>query len=150
MAADCRLIVRCSQGHVNMVELVAVVPDAMGFPHYLVTERAVTNLFTLIHERPPHFDPPVPELAPNADLADAVLLQTTVQMLSLLADIARGLEHIHCLPLAHRDLSAKNVLLRLQGYNLVAMLTDLGAAKDLRGRLTNNTLQPGAEVLLSG
>ena len=57
---------------------------------------------------------------------------------SLLADVARGLLHLHTHnpPIVHRDLSARNVLLT---SSLVAKISDLGNA-----RIIN--LQPGQLV----
>ena len=52
--------------------------------------------------------------------------------LSILHDVAEGLNYLHSYPVIHRDLSPNNVLLKLQPLFPVAKIADLGVAKILK------------------
>ena len=61
--------------------------------------------------------------------------------LSILVDIAQGLEFLHAQGIVHRDLSSNNVLLTRQ---LVAKIADLGVAKVIEGnKMMTQTQTPG-------
>ena len=62
--------------------------------------------------------------------------------LSILVDIAQGLEFLHGQDIIHRDLSSNNVLLTKRG--LVAKISDLGVAKVIQqNKMKTQTQTPG-------
>ena len=61
--------------------------------------------------------------------------------LSMLVDVAQGLEFLHAQDIVHRDLSSNNVLLTKQ---LVAKIADLGVAKIIKqNKIMTQTQTPG-------
>ena len=61
--------------------------------------------------------------------------------LSMLVDVAQGLEFLHAQDIVHRDLSSNNVLLTQQ---LVAKIADLGVAKVIeQNKMMTHTQTPG-------
>ena len=99
----------------------------------LVMEKLATSLHDILDlEPPPTTKPFVP-----------VSLKR-----SILHDVARGLSflHSHSPPIIHRDLSARNVLLK---EGMVAKIADLGVARILPGlRASTMTKAPGASIYM--
>ena len=62
--------------------------------------------------------------------------------LSILVDVAQGLEFLHGQGIVHRDLSSNNILLT---KNLVAKIADLGMAKVIQESKSTLTQAPGAK-----
>lgn len=65
--------------------------------------------------------------------------------LSILRDVTHGLLHLHCLSIAHRDLSAQNVLLT---SDLRAKIADLGVSRFLPLDRSRMTKAPGASDIM--
>ena len=66
--------------------------------------------------------------------------------LSVLVDVARGLEFLHGQDIVHRDLSSNNVLLT---KHFVAKIADLGTAKLVpQGSMNTQTLAPGTPLFM--
>jgi serine/threonine protein kinase len=63
-------------------------------------------------------------------------------------DIARGLQHMHRLEVAHCDIKSANILLHQQGRRLTAVITDLGITKVLDDK--TNIVAGFQHVKLSG
>ena len=109
--------------HPNIVQVLGIYyPTPQAKLPWLVMELMDTSLKGLIEKRekegiPLHFK------------------------LSILVDVAQGLEFLHAQDIVHRDLSSNNVLLTKQ---LVAKIADLGVAKVIeQNKMMTQTQTPG-------
>ena len=109
--------------HPNIVQVLGIYyPSPRAQLPWLVMELMDTSLKGLIEKRekegiPLHFK------------------------LSILVDVAQGLEFLHAQDIVHRDLSSNNVLLTKQ---LVAKIADLGVAKIIeQNKMMTQTQTPG-------
>ena len=109
--------------HPNIVQVLGIYyPTPRATLPWLVMEMMDTSLKGLIENReregiPLHFK------------------------LSILVDVAQGLEFLHAQDIVHRDLSSNNVLLTKQ---LVAKIADLGVAKVIeQNKMMTQTQTPG-------
>ena len=84
----------------------------------------VSHVGTIIHE---HMQALVLPLC-DACLLDIIVTDGVRECYDYLHDIAHGLQHMHCLGYAHRDVKLENVLI----HGGRAMLTDLGMASTRR------------------
>ncbi|XP_065891202.1 polyubiquitin-like isoform X2 [Dysidea avara] len=116
---EIRISARCR--HRNLLEFIGAVPD---HPAIILTEIMDTNL--------------------RDALADRRATPSQIHPISM--DIAQGLLYLHSIqphPLIHRDVSAPNVLLKVDGNEWVAKLSDLGSAQFAH---IAQTLGPGAII----
>ena len=116
---EIRISARCR--HNNLLEFIGAVPE---HPAIILTEIMDTNLRDALTQRratPNHIHP-------------------------ISVNIAQGLLYLHSIqphPLIHRDVSAPNVLLKVDGNGWIAKLSDLGSAQFAH---IAQTLGPGAII----
>ena len=126
---ECQLM--SSLRHPHVVQFLGVCFFPGSWLPFLLMERMLTSLSQLL------------ETNPTIPLAIKR---------SILCDVARGLLYLHSQtpPIAHRDLTAKNILLN---STMVAKIADLGVARILNidpGQLSSSMTQaPGATVYMS-
>ena len=99
--------------HPNIVKMIDLVVPSGDVPPILITELLSCDLQTYIKNSTP------PESSGMIPLQDVV---------NIMSDVAEGLQYLHArpLPIAHRDLASKNVLLT---ESKRAKIADLGLAK---------------------
>ena len=104
----------------------------------LVMERLLTSLHDLL----------APETQPPPDTLRPLSFFEMGLKCSVLHNVASGLDYLHqqSLPIIHRDLSARNILLNSR---LVAKIADLGVARIMpRRAAATMTKTPGASVYM--
>lgn len=80
------------------------------------------------------------------DFLEAIPNIPTALKWSILEDIAKGLHYLHCQPIIHRDLTARNILLT---SSFTAKVTDLGNARIVNpDQVQNFTQMPGTLVYM--
>ncbi len=134
-AAECHLLASLRHPHIVKFVGVSFLP-ASTLP-LLIMERLDNSLDDLLTQRD-QSDPQIP--APDIPLISKV---------SMMKDVVKGLQYLHTRtpdPIAHRDLSAKNVLL---DSSATAKISDLGNSRFVSASAHQTLTQvPGTQVYM--
>ena len=123
--------------HPNVVQFLGVAFFPGSLLPSLVMERMLTSLHDLLDPDPP----------PPRDVASPLSFFSMAVKVSVLQNVASGLAYLHerTLPIIHRDLSARNVLLNSK---MVAKIADLGVARIVPRVAAIMTAAPGAAIYM--
>lgn len=81
---------------------------------------------------------------PESEVSKSFALNTLNRQISVVIDVANGLEFLHSKQVVHRDLSPKNVLLKHRNSSdVIAKISDLGVARVIEDISTHLTRCPG-------
>lgn len=114
---DCEIYILSQLHHPNIIEFIGAVFD-LSLNRMIVTEIMDTSLIHAYENQ---------ELTPDISCRPVIL--------SIMRDIAQGLNYLHCLPdpVIHRDIDSDNVLLKSVGdRKWKAKISDFGSANFVR------------------